>query len=153
MTTALETKNIDCPHCKGKIEVEIERKPAKVHIEKQEEPQLAVSELDASVERVLAKRDATKVPEPAKEEKKGPKLPSYIKKYKCKSCGKLHENKEFEGLPKGKCDTCGSILTNRSKGKCPYCKDGEIESIDDDELNEMGLYTEDEEESEEHEHE
>ena len=153
MTTAIETKPIDCPHCKGKIEVEIERRPAaKVHIEKLEDPTMPVSELETFVEKAIAKREAAKVETIPKEKEKSPKIPSYVKKYKCKSCGKLHENKEFEGLPKGRCDTCGSILTNRSKGKCPYCKDGEIEALEESDLEEMGLYLEDEEENE-HEHE
>ena len=148
MTAALETKNIDCPHCKGKIEVEIERKPAKVHIEKTDEPALAVSELDAAVERVIEKRK-TKEPE-EKKEKSTLKIPTHVKKYKCKSCGKLHENKEFEGKPKGQCDNCGAFFTNRSSGKCPYCKPGEIGELDDEAIEKMELY---EDEEDEHDHE
>lgn len=152
MTAAIEVKPIDCPHCKGKIDVEIERKPApKVHIEKQEDPTMPVSELESFVEKAIAKREASK-PEAPKQEKPKTKIAAHIPKYRCKDCDKLHDNPDFEGLAKGKCDTCGGIFTKKSKGKCPYCKEGEIEALDESDIESMGLYTEEMEEEEHGEH-
>ena len=68
------------------------------------------------------------------------KIPSHVKKYKCKTCGKLHENKEFEGIPKGQCDNCGAFFTDRKSGKCPFCKPGEIGELEPEDVEKMELY-------------
>ena len=142
----IELKPIDCPHCKGKIEVEIERKPAKVVIQKEEKE----IEIDKVVEAALAKRlDAGKAADVMPKEEKpkdDPDIPSHVAKYHCKGCGSLHTNKKFKGLPLGKCDTCGEKFNSKKSGKCPYCKDGEIEELSDDDLEEMGIFLPDEDE-------
>lgn len=157
MSTSSMTKIVDteCPGCKKKFGTavdlnELELSPGKFqHQEVQEKT--PVSELESMVEKAIAKREAAKVEPPKEKEKAKVKIPAHIKKYRCKTCDKLHDNPDFEGVAKGKCDTCDTHFTNRSKGKCPYCKDGEIEAIDESDLESMGLYSEDMEE-EEHEH-
>lgn len=78
------------------------------------------------------------------EKKEGPptiKAPPHIKKGKCKSCGKLHDNALYEGPAKGQCDNCGAFFTNKTAGKCPYCKPGEIGELDPEDIEKMELYS------------
>ena len=69
-----------------------------------------------------------------------PKFPSHIPKYKCKNCDDWHENPNYK-RPKGKCNNCNQFRPTKS-GPCPYCKDGEIEEVSRDDLDDLG-YPED----------
>ena len=157
MSTSSMTKIVDteCPGCKKKFGTavdlnELELSPGKFQKQEVHDHAPPTSELEAMVENAIKKREAAK-PEAPKQEKPKTKIAAHIPKYRCKDCDKLHDNPDFEGMAKGKCDTCGGIFTKKSKGKCPYCKDGEIEALDESDIESMGLYTEEMEE-EEHEH-
>ena len=141
-------KVIDCPHCKGKLNVEIERKPATVKIEEREHLP-AMSELEAMMDRKLEKLKAPPIVVPAEKKKPTIKAPAHIKAGKCKNCSKIHPNEDYQGPATGKCDKCSSIFTDRSSGDCPFCKGGEIEKIDEDDRADMELY-EDEHEGHDH---
>ena len=106
-----------------------------------------VTELTEQVKKLSEK------PAEESQTKKGTvRAPAFIKKAKCRHCNKLHDNELYEGPVKGKCDNCGQLST-RSKGKCPFCKPGEIEAMDSDDIESLELYSEDEENEEEHDHE
>lgn len=153
-TSAPEIIKKNCPGCNHPLEIEVERTPYKMHIEKPEDPQMAVSELDAHIEKVLENRKP-KEDLKDREKKEGPatiKAPAHIKKGKCKSCGKLHDNELYEGPAKGQCDNCGAFSTNTTSGKCPYCKPGEIGALEDEDIAQMDLYSSTDEEDD-HDHE
>ena len=65
------------------------------------------------------------------------KIPSHLPKYKCRTCDTYHENKTFK-RPKGKCENCGQFA-QEDKGHCPTCAEGELEPIDDEELDDLGI--------------
>jgi len=64
----------------------------------------------------------------------------------------VHKNKNFKKMPKGKCTNCDQF-TKHDKGTCPWCKHDEIEPIEPEELDELGIDTPNIEEHEEHIHE
>ena len=74
---------------------------------------------------------------PVVETKTIEKIPSHLPKYKCKNCDTYHENKTFK-RPKGKCENCGQFA-QEDKGHCPTCAEGELEPIDDEELDDLGI--------------
>ena len=71
---------------------------------------------------------------------KEPKMPSFIPKYQCKNgtCGQNHTNPRYSNLPKGKCRNCDQFSARRD-GKCSWCDQDEIEQIDKDELEDLGV--------------
>ena len=72
--------------------------------------------------------------------KKIPKMASYIPAYNCVNgdCGQIHKNPNYRFRPKGKCRECDQFSKN-SSGKCVWCKQDEIEEIDQDELTDRGI--------------
>jgi len=50
----------------------------------------------------------------------------------------VHKNTNYKKKPKGKCTNCGQF-TKHDKGTCPWCKGTELEELDEDELNELGI--------------
>ena len=124
-----EIDKITCPGCKANIEIERD-KPTHRIVEHDHAHDDTSDKLNTILEKLNSK------PEPIKDEPKEPKqvVPAYIEKYKCKGCGKIHDNDAFEGPAIGQCDTCGEKFTKKKKGKCPYCKPGQIEAIEDDDV-------------------
>ncbi len=51
---------------------------------------------------------------------------------------KVHPNKNYSKRVKGKCSNCDQFTKNE-KGKCPWCKKDEIEEIDTETLEELGI--------------
>ncbi len=127
-------KIIDCPHCKGKLNVEIERQPATVKIQEDTTSKVMQKLQD------LEERIATKPPVVEEKPKSSEiKLQSHVPGYRCgPDCQKLHKNKEYKMRPKGKCNNC-SQFSNVEKGACPWCENGEIEKVDEDELDDLEI--------------
>ena len=71
---------------------------------------------------------------------KVPKMPSFIPKYQCKdgTCGQNHANPRYTKRPKGKCRNCDQFSANK-EGRCSWCDQNEIEEIDKDELENLGI--------------
>lgn len=135
MAKVLTERNIDtisCPGCKANIEIERENPTHRI-VEHEHGDELR-DKIDR-LEKMLTDK-------PKPEEKKEPEIyvPPYIEKYKCKSCGDIHTNKKYEGPAVGKCDTCGEKSSKKSKGKCPYCKEGKIEPFDASEDSDIERY-------------
>ncbi len=63
----------------------------------------------------------------------------------------VHKNKNFKKRPKGKCTNCNQF-TKHDKGTCPWCKSTDIEALDPEELDELGIDIPTEQEHD-HEHE
>ena len=50
----------------------------------------------------------------------------------------IHKNKNYSKRVKGKCTNCDQF-TKQEKGKCPWCKKEEIEPIEKEELEDLGI--------------
>ena len=81
--------------------------------------------------------------EPKKEIKEIEKLikvvPSWMPNYICKgpNCN-TKKNPAYTSAPKGKCSNCGQF-TKEAFGTCIWCQSKEIEQLDEDELNNLGI--------------
>lgn len=130
MTAVIDAdhKTIDCPHCKGKLNVEIERKPANVRIEDHDH--------DDSVKQKLAELDSfvkEKFKEPEKPKKSDPVLPSFVPGYNCVNCGgEVHTNKGYKRKAAYKCGKCGNYSAT-DKGDCAWCGEKDWEELDEEE--------------------
>ncbi len=71
---------------------------------------------------------------------KEPKMQAFVPSYQCKngSCGQNHTNPRYTTRPKGKCRNCEQFSGNK-EGECSWCKQNEIEEIDKDELENLGI--------------
>lgn len=128
MTAVLDASHeiIDCPHCKGKVKVEVEREPATVKIAERTSP----AELESMIERAFEK----KMPKvEAKKEEKAPEVPSYLPKHFCKGKGcEGHDNKGRKKVTK-KCTNCDQVSPENA-GKCPWCGENDFDDLDEDDL-------------------
>ena len=50
----------------------------------------------------------------------------------------VHPNKNYRRKPKGKCTNCDQFTKNKD-GKCPWCKGTDIEEVDPEDLEELGI--------------
>ncbi len=64
----------------------------------------------------------------------------------------VHKNKNYKKLVKGKCTNCDQF-TKHDSGTCPWCKGTDIDSIDPEDLQELGIEKPITDEHEGHEHE
>ncbi len=64
----------------------------------------------------------------------------------------VHKNKNYKKRPKGKCENCGQF-TKHEKGVCPWCKGNEIEEVNPEDLDELGIMAPQIDEHEGHNHE
>lgn len=135
-------KVIDCPHCKGKMEIEIERKPAKVTIDEK----LPI-DIDLLAEKIMEK---TKSDAPAKVEKEYPGfMPGeYCPDGNC-SVGGVHKNNGYRVKPEKQCKNCSQLAPGAAK-KCAWCGDNDFEKVTDAELSDVGIRLPSEEHSHEH---
>lgn len=71
---------------------------------------------------------------------KEPKMQSFVPAFRCKdgTCDQIHSNPRYTKLPKGKCRNCDQFSALK-EGKCSWCKQDEIEEIDKDELENLGI--------------
>ena len=86
-------------------------------------------------------------------------VPDFMPGYRCKdgNCDiGVHKNKNYKKRVKGKCENCGQF-SKHPNGDCPWCKKdgkrGEIEPIDDEELDDLGIVAPQIDEHEGHNHE
>ncbi len=133
----------DCPHCKKEVAIDIDKlemKTAEIpnaSVTGQQTQQIVKTEPEA-VEKVIEKKV----------------IEDFKPNYECPdgNCDiGIHKNKNYKTKAKGKCTNC-SQFTKYDKGKCPWCKN-EIEPLEPEELEELGIDNPTIEEHEEHEHE
>lgn len=72
--------------------------------------------------------------------KKIPKMPAFIPGYRCvgADCNQVHKNPNYTKRPKAKCRNCDQFSL-KIEGNCPWCKQDELEEIDEDELKDKGI--------------
>ena len=143
----------DCPHCKKEVTLDTE----KLQYVKQEDGNLVNTRVSAA-----GNNQILQVPEqkPSIVEKIKEVLPEFMPAGRCKNgnCDVgIHKNPNYKKRPKGKCTNCGQFSAHK-EGDCPWCKNedgkrGEIEELDDDELDELGIPKPPEDEHEGHSHE
>lgn len=134
----------DCPHCKKEVAIDIEKlevkQPKPVEI-----PNASVTgQQIQQIEKPPEVKEVTKTV-----------IEDFKPNYECPNgnCDVgVHKNKNFKKRPKGKCENCGQFAKHES-GTCPWCKKDEIEPIDPEELDDLGISKPTEQEHEEHEHE
>lgn len=125
-----EHKVIDCPHCKGKLNVEIERKPATVTLTNS--PAFAPEDVEKLVEKVVERKMPKETPKA--ETPKEPEVPSYLPKHFCKGKGcDGHENPNRKKVTK-KCNNCDQVSPENA-GKCPWCGENDFDDLDEDEID------------------
>jgi len=123
--------NGDCPNCKEKVSIDIDK--LEVTSPKTLE--------NASTER--QKQILEQKPEVIEKEVIKTVIEDFKPNYECPhgDCDiGVHKNKNFKKMPKGKCTNCDQF-TKHDKGTCPWCKHDEIEPIELEELDELGIDT------------
>jgi len=136
----------DCPHCKKPIGLDTEKMEI---VEAVKEPE-KVSVNSGLQTQVLEKPEE----KPKTEVKIETVIEDFKPNYECPNgnCDVgVHKNNNFKKRPKGKCTNCNQF-TKHDKGTCPWCKSTEIEELDPEELDELGIDTPPEQEHD-HEHE
>ena len=135
-------KHIDCPHCKGGIdlnlkpqgnkEVELELPPVN-KIEPKPEPE--VKEVEKIVEKT--------------------KPPADQPFYKCKNCGDKHKNPNYSKKPNKQCPNCGSLNGEKNCKNCNKATDADDwTELTDEELEELEIpFPEENHNNHDHEHE
>ena len=79
--------------------------------------------------------------EPEIQEKIIEVAPSYMPAFSCKGkdCDG-HQNQNYKQRPKGKCKNCDQF-SKEKEGRCTWCGKSEIEELDDEKLDEIGIPT------------
>jgi len=135
----------DCPHCKKAVSYDIDKLTIK-----QEETEVKNPQASGQITTQIQKP----IEEPPKPETKTV-IEDFKPNYECPNgnCDVgVHKNKNYKKRPKGKCTNCDQFSKHES-GTCPWCKKEEIEAIDPDELDELGIIKPPEIEIEGHDHE
>ena len=120
----------DCPNCKEKVSIDIDKLEMKAPKELQNP--------STETQQVLIEKPVEKEPEI--------KIETVIENFKpgfeCPddNCEVgVHKNKNYSKRVKGKCTNCDQF-TKLDKGKCPWCKKTDtIESIEQEELEDLGI--------------
>ena len=134
----------DCPHCKKALAFDVDKLEVK-----QEKPVIVPN---ASV---TGQQTQQIQKEPEVKEVTKTVIEDFKPNYECPNgnCDVgVHKNKNFKKRPKGKCTNCNQFAKHES-GTCPWCKKDEVEPIDPEELDELGIAKPPEEEYEGHDHE
>ena len=122
--------NGDCPNCKEKVSIDIDKLEIKAHKELQ----------NASTETTQVLIEKPKEPEIKIETKTV--IEDFKTNYECPNgdCDiGVHKNTNYKKMVKGKCSNCDQF-TKHNKGVCPWCKKNDtIEEIDQEELEELGI--------------
>jgi len=63
----------------------------------------------------------------------------------------VHKNKNFKKRPKGKCTNCDQF-TKHDSGTCPWCKGTDIDTLEPEDLDELGISAPIQDEHEGHDH-
>ena len=121
----------ECPHCKKEATIDID--DIKMNIP--ETPKFqnptgtqtggTIQELKPEIKEVIKEKPVPQNIQPA---------------YKCKdgNCGQIHKNPNHTAKIKGKCSNCGQF-TDDPNSPCVWCNEKDIEELDEDELNELGI--------------
>lgn len=133
MSVDVETinKEIDCPHCKGKIDVSVERKKPKVIIQEQSTTIEQTKEVHDHSHNDIEKPDEHA--EIANSMQKGNNF-AYCTG---PDCGKKIVNAKGIVTKFKKCLNCGANTVPKSKKYCPTCgtKEKEDEPFDESDVN------------------
>jgi len=122
-----------CPGCKKTHEVEIDIDKLDVKA-----PPASTSNPSSSQTTILEQKPLEK-PEP--EIKIETVIEDFKPNYECPDgdCEiGVHKNKNYKRKPKGKCANCDQFTKNKS-GTCPWCKGTEIDEVDPEELDNLGI--------------
>ena len=120
----------NCPNCKEKVAIDIDK-------------------LEIKTPKTLENASAEGLTQILEEKPKEPEIKIETKTviedfkpgYECPDgdCEiGVHKNKNYSKRVKGKCTNCNQF-TKHDKGKCPWCKKEEIEPIEQEELEELGI--------------
>ena len=134
----------DCPNCKKPLAFDVDKLEVK-------------RDLPAAVTNASVTGQQTQQIEKPPEIKEVAKtvIEDFKPNYECPNgdCDVgVHKNKNFKKRPKGKCKNCDQFAKHES-GTCPWCKKDEIEAIDSEELDDLGIARAPEIEHEGHDHE
>jgi len=138
--------DFDCPGCKKDLTLDTET----LDVSKFQENQVKNATVSPTQQVVLEKPEE----KPKPEVKVETVIEDFKPNYECPNgnCDiGVHKNKNFKKRPKGKCTNCNQF-TKHDKGTCPWCKSTDIEALDPEELDELGIDTPTEQEHD-HEHE
>jgi len=138
--------DFDCPGCKKDLTLDTET----LDVSKLQESQVKNATVSSTEQIVLEKPEEKSKPEVKIETV----IEDFKPNYECPNgnCDiGVHKNKNFKKRPKGKCTNCNQF-TKHDKGTCPWCKSTDIEELDPEELDELGIDTPPEQEHD-HEHE
>ena len=138
--------DFDCPGCKKDLTLDTET----LDVSKLQESQVKNATVSPTQQVILEKPEE----KPKPEVKIETVIEDFKPNYECPNgnCDiGVHKNKNFKKRPKGKCTNCNQF-TKHDKGTCPWCKSTEIEELDPEELDELGIDTPPEQEHD-HEHE
>ena len=119
----------DCPSCNEKVSIDID----KLEMKAPKELQNASTE----TKQVLLEKPKEKEPEIKIETV----IEDFKPNYECPdgNCDVgIHKNKNYKQKPKGKCNNCDQFTKNKT-GKCPWCKGTDIEELDPEDLEELGI--------------
>ena len=135
----------DCPNCK---------KPISFDVDKLDPKSVKVPELENASVTGQKTQQIEKPPDIIEKEVTKTVIEDFKPNYECPNgdCDVgVHKNKNFKKRPKGKCTNCEQFSKHES-GTCPWCKKDEIEAIDPEELDDLGIAKPPEQEHEEHDH-
>jgi len=134
----------DCPNCKEKVVIDIDKLEVKTP-----------KTLENSTTETQTQLLEQKPPEVIEKEIIKTVIEDFKPGYECPdgNCEiGVHKNKNYSKIVKGKCTNCDQF-TKHDKGTCPWCKKDEIEPIEKEELEDLGIEMPNIEEHEEHNHE
>ena len=120
----------DCPNCKEKVTIDID----KLEVKQPKE----LENVSAETKQVLIEKPVEK---PKPEIKIETVIEDFKPNYECPdgNCDVgIHKNKNYKQKPKGKCTNCDQFTKNKD-GKCPWCKGTDIEELDPEDLEELGI--------------
>ena len=138
--------DFDCPGCKKDLTLDTET----LDVSKLQESKVKNATVSPTQQVILEKPEE----KPKPEVKVETVIEDFKPNYECPdgNCDiGVHKNKNFKKRPKGKCTNCNQF-TKHDKGTCPWCKSTDIEALDPEELDELGIDTPTEQEHD-HEHE
>ena len=119
----------DCPHCKEKVSIDIDK--LEVKQPKPLDNASSQTQQTQQLEKEVIEKEVIK---------EVTKLPKTQPNYKCKDgrCGNVHPNPDYTMAPTKKCENCGQF----GEGDlCLFCGRNEFEEIDIEELEDLGIKT------------
>jgi len=125
--------DFDCPGCKKDLTLDTET----LDVSKFKESQVKNAKVSPTQQVILEKPEE----KPKPEVKIETVIEDFKPNYECPdgNCDVgVHKNKNFKKRPKGKCTNCNQF-TKQEKGICPWCKSTELEELDPEELDELGI--------------